>query len=277
VVADCDKINPPRKFETPTNLMLFKKKEAAHRVMTEPSPERPSHSNVTDTSYFSSKPASHKRIFTQGKLNDRSSSQEDSKSIKSSMSREKIKVTAKMIDDHLPKKTTKALVYLGGKSLFRKFLLEIKAALRKLAVVAVAPEEELKYEGARRNGLRHGKGRSYYRNGAVYEGEFRENARHGKGSLLVNGITIFEGQWQCDRLHGEGYIKSLRYMTGGCPPVFYEASFIGNIVDNRFNGMGTLILNPREKIVTKFAAGCPTGDLTYYNINEIEFGVWPSD
>jgi hypothetical protein len=34
-------------------------------------------------------------------------------------------------------------------------------------------------------------------------------------------------------------------MAAACPPIFYEASFIGNIVENRFNGMGTLILNPK--------------------------------
>lgn len=54
--------------------------------------------------------------------------------MKSSGSKEKIKVTAKMIEEmvHIPKKTnTKALVYLGGKSIFRKFLVELKSAFKK--------------------------------------------------------------------------------------------------------------------------------------------------
>lgn len=41
----------------------------------------------------------------------------------------------------------KALVHLGGKSLFRKFLLEIKTAFKKYTVYLGSQFEELKYEG----------------------------------------------------------------------------------------------------------------------------------
>jgi len=54
----------------------------------------------------------------------------------------------------------------------------------------------------------------------IYEGEFRENMRHGRGSLYLNGISIYEGEWVGDHLHGEGYLKSMKYMTKNCPPVF---------------------------------------------------------
>ena len=101
--------------------------------------------------------------------------------------------------------------------------------------------------------------------------------RHGRGSLLLNGISIYEGEWYQDRLHGEGYIKSMRCMSGSCPSLFREASYCGNMHDNKFQGIGTIFLNQKEKIVTKFSGGCPVGELTYYNLHEIEFGVWPSE
>jgi hypothetical protein len=37
-------------------------------------------------------------------------------------------------------KKGKALVYLGGKSVFRKFLLELKAALRRYTITISFPE-----------------------------------------------------------------------------------------------------------------------------------------
>lgn len=64
------------------------------------------------------------------------------------------------------KKQGKALVYLGGKSVFRKFLLELKIALRSYSLNTALPE--LKYEGPRRGGVRWGQGRVLYQNGAVY-------------------------------------------------------------------------------------------------------------
>ena len=47
---------------------------------------------------------------------------------------------------------------------------------------------ELKYEGERKNGIRHGNGVLYYSNGLCYEGEFKEGVRHGYGILKFNHI-----------------------------------------------------------------------------------------
>jgi hypothetical protein len=132
--------------------MLFKKKETPiNRVMTEPSPERTS---KCENSYFTSKPSnSQKRIFHEKKSSCEKSrsnhSVEDNKSIKSSLSREKIKITAKMIDEvgQSAKKGnhSKALVYLGGKSIFRKFLIELKSALKQYTIAHGTPRDEVKY------------------------------------------------------------------------------------------------------------------------------------
>ena len=78
-------------------------------------------------------------------------------------------------------------------------------------------------------------------------------------------------------IHGEGYLKSLRCLSVNCPGLFNEASYCGNMSEGRMNGIGTIFLNPREKIVTKFVQGLPVGELTYYNLHEIEFGVWPGE
>jgi hypothetical protein len=113
-----------------------------------------------------------------------------------------------MIDDigHSAKKTAnnhnKALVYLGGKSIFRKFLIELKTALKKYVIITGTSLDEVKYEGNRKNGMRWGSGKLIYQNGFIFEGEFKENMRHGRGVLTMNGISIYEGLWSMDRLHG---------------------------------------------------------------------------
>ena len=114
---------------------------------------------------------------------------------------------------------SKNLVYLGGKSLFRKFLSELKVAIKKYVIWGGHRSEEIRYEGERRNGQRWGKGRIYYRSGMMYEGEFKGDLRHGRGVLLTNGVSLYDGEWVDDRVHGEGYLKSLKMMSNNCPSV----------------------------------------------------------
>ena len=54
---------------------------------------------------------------------------------------------------------------------------------------------ELKYEGERKDNLRHGHGTLFYSNALCYEGEFRDNHRHGMGTLKFNQIEIYKGEW----------------------------------------------------------------------------------
>lgn len=59
----------------------------------------------------------------------------------------------------------------------------------------------------------------------------------------------------------------MKYISKNCPSIFNEASYCGNLSENRLHGIGTIFLNSKEKIVTKFSSGVPIGDLTYYNIH----------
>lgn len=156
-----------KKCQTPSTHSLFKRKDKEYnRIMTEPSPQRirPSHN------YFSHKPAqtpSHPR-----KSIERPHSHEDSKSVKSSVCKQKIKVTCKLIEEmgqhRKSQHNNKAIIYLGGKSLFRKFLMQLKQAFKKYHASVGVCQDEVKYEGERRNKMRWGRGRLYYRNGMVY-------------------------------------------------------------------------------------------------------------
>lgn len=104
---------------------MKKKTNLVHqRFKTEPDHPVPSPSN---------KYLSHKTSNSYCKLDRKSACERsfsDSKTAKTSGSKEKIKVTARMMDElqYQPRKNhnapaAKALVHLGGKSQFRKFLI----------------------------------------------------------------------------------------------------------------------------------------------------------
>ena len=111
----------------------------------------------------------------------------------------------------------------------------------------------------------------------IYEGGFKDGLRHGAGTIFWNGVEVYDGEWQQDKMGGQGYIKSLKLLSESCHSLLADSSYCGYLQNNRMHGMGTLFLNQKEKIVTKFNNNCPYGELTYYSLHDIEFGVWPSD
>jgi hypothetical protein len=117
--------------------------------------------------------------------------------------------------------------------------------------------------------MRWGKGKLIYDNGFEYDGNFVQNYRHGIGTVGLNGIVFYEGQWSLDELSGHGYVKSMKNYSDCCPKPLSEASYCGQLLQNKFHGMGTLFINQNEKFVSKFVHGVPLGDFTYYNLTEI--------
>ena len=67
---------------------------------------------------------------------------------------------------------------------------------------------ELKYEGEKKNGIRHGNGVLFYSNGLCFEGEFKDGCRHGYGILKFNHIEIYNGDWVNDEIEGRGKIRN---------------------------------------------------------------------
>lgn len=78
--------------------------------------------------------------------------------------------------------------------------IEPSSPLRQGAVF-VTEEYEVgtKYEGYMLDGMRHGKGKFYYKEGSYYDGEWRNNKMHGFGTLYYpNGTIAYEGEWKND-------------------------------------------------------------------------------
>ena len=109
------------------------------------------------------------------------------------------------------------------------------------------------YEGAMRQGQRHGRGQCLYHNGYLYKGEWQYNKEHGYGKLSLSGDLVYEGQWERGRMHGEGtyyykdkskyvgeFRENMRYGQGQ-----YDlpdgSVYAGQWKDNLMNGRGTMV------------------------------------
>lgn len=61
------------------------------------------------------------------------------------------------------------------------------------------------YEGEKKSGMRHGRGRFTYEDGAYYEGQWVDNKIHGRGVLYFpNYKTAYSGDWVSDHFQGFG-------------------------------------------------------------------------
>jgi hypothetical protein len=64
-----------------------------------------------------------------------------------------------------------------------------------------------RYEGFKKAGLRHGKGKFFYQDGGYYDGEWKCNQMHGWGKLYYEGGQLaYEGNWAHDEFHGYGKV-----------------------------------------------------------------------
>ena len=61
-----------------------------------------------------------------------------------------------------------------------------------------------RYEGEVKNGLREGKGIYYHNNGDRYEGDWRNGKQEGKGIYYYNSGSRYEGDWRNGKKEGKG-------------------------------------------------------------------------
>ncbi|KAG2374572.1 hypothetical protein C9374_010591 [Naegleria lovaniensis] len=81
------------------------------------------------------------------------------------------------------------------------------------------------YDGGWIQGKRNGKGRLEYPDGSVYEGEFLNDMRHGHGHYTTPNY-VYEGLWANDKRNGQGMIE---YVFGDK----YDGCFTNNFPDGK--------------------------------------------
>ena len=61
-----------------------------------------------------------------------------------------------------------------------------------------------KYIGNIENGIKEGKGKSFYKNGDIYDGEFKNDVKEGKGKLKYMNGDEYDGGWKNNKKEGFG-------------------------------------------------------------------------
>lgn len=80
-----------------------------------------------------------------------------------------------------------------------------------------------RYVGTFLEGVKHGVGKEYYRDGSVYSGKFINGWREGLGELHdAKGELFYKGEWKRDYIHGKGLCRFDK--TFPCPGL-YEGEF----------------------------------------------------
>ena len=86
-----------------------------------------------------------------------------------------------------------------------------------------------KYEGAFKNGRRHGRGTDTFANGTKYVGEFETGYYHGQGTLTFANGDQYVGEFKDGRANGQG----THTFSGG-------AKYVGEWKHQKYSGRGTL-------------------------------------
>ena len=133
------------------------------------------------------------------------------------------------------------------------------------------------YEGAFRNGMRHGAGVYTYKRRPgkqrqrVYEGEWRRSKRHGEGKETWEDGTVYEGAFADDAFHGLGTYRTpfakyrgnfeAGYKSGQGSVVYYKSkdTYDGEWRRNRFHGVGTYYWGNNTKYEGQWEDGARTG------------------
>ncbi len=72
---------------------------------------------------------------------------------------------------------------------------QVKSKVNVSTLHYKASSSKEKYVGETKNGIPHGHGKIYYKNGEIFEGEFEDGQRNGPGKLTYPTGEVTEGHW----------------------------------------------------------------------------------
>ena len=106
------------------------------------------------------------------------------------------------------------------------------------------------YIGQFYNGVRHGKGTIYYKNGCVkYEGDFVEDKAEGNGKYIWENGEYYIGQFVSNLRHGMG----VEYYKDG------SKEYEGDFIMNKYDGHGTFYWKNGDFYVGNWSKGLKNG------------------
>jgi len=121
-----------------------------------------------------------------------------------------------------------------------------------------------RYEGEVKNGLREGKGIYYHNNGGRYEGDWKNDKREGKGIEYYNNGDRYEGDFKNDNIEGKG----IEYYNNG-------ERYEGDWKNGKYEGKGIYYYNNGDRYEGDWKNDNIEGKgIYYYNNGDRYEGDW---
>eukprot|EP01016_Furgasonia_blochmanni_P002144 TRINITY_DN10849_c0_g1_i2.p1 TRINITY_DN10849_c0_g1~~TRINITY_DN10849_c0_g1_i2.p1 ORF type:complete len:231 (+),score=56.12 TRINITY_DN10849_c0_g1_i2:28-693(+) len=140
------------------------------------------------------------------------------------------------------------------------------------------------YNGNLLNGLRHGRGKFYYKSGGMYEGDWVQGKMEGFGTLFYgNGMKAYEGDWREDKFHGRGIMYSDAPQPLNQPYDFRDFDLLGDFwvryegdfMHDAKHGFGRIVLSNGEFFDGEFRDDKLNGEGQYHNYEgRTIYGEW---
>lgn len=130
----------------------------------------------------------------------------------------------------------------------------------------ISDEDGNLYSGDLKNGLPHGQGTRYLKNGGKYEGEWIDGAYEGQGTLVLPNGNIYVGTFSKGFIHGQG---KMFYPDAS----YYEGHFAYGIQE----GLGLLYIDHDNKYEGYWSNGLRNGQGKAYIDGRYKKGLWENN
>lgn len=134
-----------------------------------------------------------------------------------------------------------------------------------------------KYQGAFKNGKRHGQGKFKWPSGAMYDGAWVDGKREGKGQEILADGTIYVGEFKNDQKDGQGTLynnkteKKVIQKGIWIAGKFQETSNPNNSNNTTTPGTGPSIPKPNPKSTSPKIINLGLGLGSFYGLNSYSF------
>lgn len=125
------------------------------------------------------------------------------------------------------------------------------------------------YVGEQVSGMKHGRGKYFYPDGATYEGDWLDDRANGKG-IFKTKTSTYDGEWDEDLKHGKA--KETFMEDGGKLPL---ATYVGHYRMGHKDGQGTLSWADGSIYDGQFVQDSQEGEGTFkWKSKHIYSGQW---
>ena len=152
---------------------------------------------------------------------------------------------------------------------------------------------QIAYSGQYEKGKRSGNGKEYKDGELFYDGQFQDDLYEGRGKLYLSGVLVYDGSFHAGKEEGTGtayyypsgklsyqgqFVAGKRDGSGTAYNTDGSKRYEGGFAEGEYSGDGTLYMDDGGQLTASFAAGVPTGSVTWMKNGFLYYnGEWADD